>query len=77
MKNWKDTLTSVCALVIAICGGITGLNLGGAFTLPTWLITICGLLVVIAGALIGWATGKNPNLTAKTDTQVSKLNTGG
>jgi hypothetical protein len=76
MKNWKDTLSSVCGLVIVICGAIAGLGAGGAIVLPLWLTTICGAMVAVAGGLIGWLTGKNPNLTQKSTEQISNANTG-
>jgi len=70
-QNWKDTLSTICGILIALCTALLTLA-----TIPTWLQTACGITIAVAGALIGWITGKNPNLSTKTDTQVTNANTG-
>lgn len=76
MKNWKDTLSTVCGLIAAIAGAIVVASQSG-LTLPAWLISVCGALSTICLALIAWMQGKNPNLSVKTPEQVDKANTGG
>ena len=69
--NLKDTLSTICGIIIAICTALLTLT-----TIPGWLQTACGIAIALAGAIIGWITGKNPNLSTKTDTQVTNANTG-
>lgn len=73
MKNWKDTLTTIFGIIAAICGGLLTASQTG-LVLPTWLISVCGALATISVAVIGWLSGKNPNLTKKTELQVEDLN---
>ena len=74
MKDWKNTLSSICGLIIVICGAIATLGASGGIVIPTWITSVCGALAAISAGLIGWITGKNPNLTSKTPDQVNTLN---
>ncbi|MEI7480424.1 MAG: hypothetical protein WCJ59_02240, partial [bacterium] len=68
MKNWKDTISTICGLVFALCTAIvTGVT---GVTFPEWLITVVGIGLAVSGAIIGILQGKNPNLTTKTARQV-------
>ncbi len=71
--NSKDLISTICGIVIAVCGAIVGAIQAGV-VLPTWVNTVCLVLIAVAGGLIGVVTGKNPNLTAKTPRQVDDLN---
>ena len=70
LSNFKDTITSICGLIVAIGGAILGISVGGVIVLPVVATTIVGVLVAIATALIGYFTGKAPNGALKTDSQV-------
>ena len=73
--DWKNTITSICGLVILITGSlVTAIQIGVITFLPLWTSGVCVLLGVIATSLIAWATGKNPNLTPKTARQIDNLN---
>lgn len=56
MKKLKDFITNVCGLVVGVGGAVlaSGLEIGEEPKL------IIGLSVAVAGALIGWFTGKEP-----------------
>lgn len=73
MTNIKDTLTTYCGIVVAICGSILGLQATG-MVFPEWVTLILVVLGSIATGLIGWANGKNANLTPKTDAQIAAQN---
>lgn len=73
MKNIKEILSTICAVVIAICGVMAGLN-ATVLGLPTWVTTVGIIGVAIGTAIIGVLTGRNPNGTTKTPIQVEKLN---
>lgn len=66
MKNWKNTLTSICGLLVAVCGSVLG---AGMTTLPGWVITTLSIISAVSLGLIGWATGKNFDLSNKTQNQ--------
>jgi hypothetical protein len=63
-SNIKDTLSTICAWVIAICGGIIAVETGGV-KLPEVVITVATSAIVVATVIIGILTGKNPNGTTK------------
>jgi VIT1/CCC1 family predicted Fe2+/Mn2+ transporter len=69
-SNLKDTLSTICGVVLAICTTL----LATLSTMPTWLKTTCGILIAISGAVIGVLTGKAPNGTTKTEVQVKNQN---
>ena len=74
MSNLKDTITSICGLIIAVGGSLLGIVASGAVVLPSVVTTILGVLVAVATALIGYFTGKAPDGTAKSVTQVTAQN---
>lgn len=73
MKNWKDILSNLAAWLIALGMFLAGINIA-ALHLPEWVTLIGGLMVGLGGVITSVVTGKNPNLTAKTQTQVNELN---
>ena len=73
-SNLKDTLTTICGIVLAISGGLVTAHISG-LVLPAWLVTASGVLATVSGAIIGWLTGKAPNATTKTPDQVVAGNT--
>ena len=69
-KNWKDIISNVCGAVLAISGGILTASTAGA-ALPAVLITYATVGATISGAVLAYLTGKNPDLSKKTNEQVS------
>ena len=72
--NLKDTLSTICGIIFAICTALVTLGVSGGVVLPTWVTTASGILIAVSGAILGWLTGKNPNATAKTARQVDNQN---
>lgn len=70
-SNLKDTLSTVCGILLAISGGL----LASGVVLPNWLKTVAGVTVVVSGAIIGYLTGKAPNATMKAPEVVADQNT--
>jgi membrane protein DedA with SNARE-associated domain len=75
MKNLKDKLTTICGVIIAICGAISSLSAGG-IVLPSWLITTCIILTAASGAVIGFFTGRRPNGGSMNNKQIEATNAG-
>ena len=71
-QNVKDRVTSVCSLIALIAGAI--LTAQTQTPLPKWLLTTAVVMAAIAGAIMGWASGKNPDLTPKTNSQAAAIN---
>ena len=63
----KDKITNICAIVIAIGGGIVSAHASGQVILPDWIVAVAGGLVAVATAIIGIFTGKDSDGKAKTD----------
>jgi VIT1/CCC1 family predicted Fe2+/Mn2+ transporter len=63
MKDLKNTISTICAFVIAICGAILGL--ATTIVLPTWAVTICTIFLAVATAVIGVLTGRNSDGSKK------------
>lgn len=70
--NWKDTLSSICGLIILISA--TMATISTQVVLPSWVLTASIIAGAMATTLVSWLTGKNPNLTSKTMRQVDNLN---
>lgn len=59
MKNPKDFISNICALLIVIAGAlVTAIQSGVITFLPGWVSGVCVLTGVIATAIIGYLTGK-------------------
>lgn len=54
LVKYKDTVTNVCGLVILVCPAV----LAAPVTLPAGVVLGLKVAVVIAGALVGYLTGK-------------------
>ena len=76
MKNYKDTISTICGIVFAICSSLI-IAINSGLTLPSWIVGTCGALIAVSGAMIGIMTGKTPNLTSKSESQVEVLNAEG
>jgi hypothetical protein len=72
--NYKDIISTICGIIIAICGAGTGLIWQLGVTLPSWVTPVAIALAGIAVIVLGFLQGKNPNLTSKTPRQVDNLN---
>ena len=70
MKNLKDNLSTMCAVLIGICGGIATAMQRGMIVLPPWAMTVCILGVIIGGVLVSVFQGKNADLSAKSKNQL-------
>ena len=70
MKNLKDTLSTLCAVIIGICGGIAAAMQSGVIVLPSWVMTGCILGGIIGGVLVSVFQGKNADLSSKSKTQL-------
>lgn len=68
-SNLKDTLTTIFGILGAISGSILAAASGG-LEIPPAVKAICGGVAAISVGVIGWLTGKAPNATTKTDSQV-------
>lgn len=68
-SNLKDTLTTICGLIFAVGGSLLAIN-----GIPDNVKYIVGVAVAISGGVIGWLTGKAPNGSPKTDTQLKDQN---
>jgi uncharacterized protein YqgC (DUF456 family) len=63
-KNLKNKITNICALIGLICGPVLLLPSQG-IVIPSVILTICAVLTIFAGSVIGYFTGKNPDGTKK------------
>ena len=77
LSNIKDTLTTVCAWITVIGGGVLAANLSGQIVLPVSIVGILSTVVAIALGISQFLSGKNPDGTSKTPTQVNTQNTVG
>ena len=75
ISNIKDKLSTICGAIIFLCGPGTGLLWTLGVPLPKWLIAIAVAFAGIAGYVITYLIGKNPDGSTKTPTQVNALNT--
>jgi uncharacterized membrane protein len=64
MKNLKDTLSTICAVLLVLSGVVVSLPAQGVM-IPPIVSTIAIIVGALAGAVIGILTGKNPNGTTK------------
>lgn len=64
MKNLKDTLSTICAVLLVLSGVVVALPAQGVI-LPPIVSTIAIVVGAVAGAVIGILTGKNPNGSTK------------
>jgi hypothetical protein len=58
-----NKITNVCGLIVAICGALVGLNIGGVLLLSTTAVSILTAVGAIAGAIIGYFTSKSTLVT--------------
>lgn len=62
MTNLKDTLSTICGLIVALCTALLGIT---QFTLPAWVNVTATILIAVAGAVLGFLQGRNPDGSKK------------
>lgn len=68
MKDIKNTVTTICGLVVAVCGSLLAASFAAKF--PEWLQITLGALVAVATAVMGFYSGRNSDGTKKTPGQI-------
>ncbi len=71
MKNWKDIISTICGIIIAICGAGSGLIWGLGITFPSWVTPVALFLAGLAGLVLGLLQGKNADGSTKTVKQLT------
>jgi len=71
MKNWKDTISTICGIIIAICGAGSGLIWGLGINFPAWVTPVALFLAGLAGLVLGILQGKNADGSTKTQSQLA------
>ena len=71
MKNWKDSLSTIVAVISAIVGFIVLLSLNG-LAMPQWVLIVSASLPSFLTTLLAIFQGKNPDLSAKTEKQLKQ-----
>ena len=71
MNNLKDILSTICGVIIAICGAGSGLIWLLGVTLPTWVSILAIALAGVAVIVLGLLQGKNPDGSTKTPEQIN------
>lgn len=70
MKNFKDVISTICGLIVAICGSLLAASFAASF--PEWLQITLGVLVAAATGILGYFQGKRADGRSKTESQVKK-----
>jgi len=65
MANFKDTVSSICGLIVAIGTAV----FAAGITMPVWLQTGLGLLMAISVGVLGFLQGRNADGSSKTKNQ--------
>ena len=71
MNNLKDILSTICGVIIAICGAGSGLIWQLGVTLPKWVSILAIALAGVAVIVLGLLQGKNPDGSTKTPEQIN------
>ena len=74
-SNIKDTVSTICAWVTVVGGALLGAHALGQIVLPEVVLGILGAIVGIATAITQFLTGKNPDGSKKSESQVERSNT--
>lgn len=77
MKNIKDTLTTICGIMIAASGTILTVDKTVPGFVPEKISTIGAVMGVVALSVLGYLTGKNPDGSTKSVAQVEAQNSQG
>jgi len=76
MRNWKDIISTICGIIIAICGAGTGLIWQLGVTLPSWVTPVALALAGLAFIILGYLQGKNADGSTKTPAQIAAQKNG-
>jgi len=68
--NVKDIVTTICGVLILISGSLVAAESQGV-VLPTWASSSAKIAGVVAGSVLAYFTGKNPDGTTKTSEQIN------
>ena len=66
LTNIKDWLSTICGIIIAICGAGTGLVWQLGITLPAWVSPTAIALAGLATIVLGYLQGKTADGKTKT-----------
>ena len=70
MKNLKDTVTTICGLLIAVTGSVQVIIAMGV-VLPQTVVSGSIIVGVVSMSVLGYFTGKNPDGSKKTPEQIA------
>lgn len=70
MKNLKDTVTTICGILIALSGAVYAATQAGVI-LPPSIVQGAVLIGIVATSVLAYFTGKNPNGTKKSAEQIT------
>lgn len=70
MHNLKDTVTTICGIIIALSGGIYAADQAGII-LPPKIVSFSVLAGIIATSVLAYFSGKNPNGSTKSPEQIA------
>ena len=69
-SNLKDTLSTICGILLAICIPVVALITVGTIIVPTVVTGVLVTIIAVSTGLNGYLIGKAPNAALKTDSQV-------
>jgi hypothetical protein len=73
-SNIKDTISTICGILLAICIPVEALQLAGSIVLPTSISPILVAIIAICTGVNGYLTGKAPAGTVKSPAEVIQGN---
>ena len=73
-SNIKDTLSTICGILLAICIPIEALQIAGTITLPVSISPILVAIIAICTGINGYLTGKAPSGAVKSATNITNGN---
>ena len=65
MANFKDTVSTICGLIVAVGTAV----FAAGIEMPTWLKTTIGLLMAVSVGILGFLQGRNADGSKKTVNQ--------
>jgi len=68
MKDWKNIVSSIIGLLIAIAGALLGIST--QVVLPAWVQTACIITMAVGAAVVAWLQGRNADLSRKSKEQL-------
>jgi hypothetical protein len=71
MENLKDRISTICGIILLISGCILTVSTAGV-ALPVVVTTYATLGASISGGVLAYLTGKNPDGSTKTASQINE-----